>query len=118
MHAANPTMQKLFLDTLPRQTRRPHDDFEADRIAKLAAILLPKNRATRSPDMLMFIARHALTSVVQEAVCDRPEWLTGPAFREELVALLVKFLSPDRWLQNQSAGAIASVEKLTKPGDD
>ena len=95
MHAANPTMQKLFLDTLPRQTRRPHDDFEADRIAKLAAILLPKSRASRNPDMMMFIARHALTSVVHEAVCERSEWLTDPAFREELVAMLVSFLRAD-----------------------
>lgn len=95
MHAANPTMQKLFLDTLPRQTRRLHDDFEADRITKLAAMLLPKSRASRNPDMVMFIARHALTWVLHEAVCDRSEWLTDPAFREELVALLVSFLRAD-----------------------
>jgi AcrR family transcriptional regulator len=95
MHAANPTMQKLFLDTLPRQTRRLHDDFEADRIAKLAEVLLPKSRASQNPDMMLFIARHALTWVVHEAVCDRPEWLTDPAFREELVALLVSFLRAD-----------------------
>lgn len=95
MHAANPTMQKLFLDTLPRKTRRLHDDFEVDRITKLAAMLLPKSRASRNPDMVMFIARHALTWVVHEAVCDRSEWLTDPAFREELVALLVSFLRAD-----------------------
>lgn len=95
MHAANPTIQKVFLDTLPRQTRRLHDDFEADRITKLAAMLLPKSRASRNPDMVMFIVRHALTWVVHEAVCDRPEWLTDPAFREELVALFVSFLRAD-----------------------
>ncbi len=95
IHATNPTMQKLFLNTLPRQTRRVHDEFEADRIAKLATILLPKSRASRNPDMVMFIVRHALTWVVHEAVCDRSEWLTDPAFRDELVALLVKFLRPD-----------------------
>jgi AcrR family transcriptional regulator len=95
IHAANPAMQKLFLDTLPRQTRRLHDDFESDRITKLAGILLPKSRATRNPDMAMFIARHALTWVVHEAVCERSDWLTDPTFRDELVALLVNFLRPD-----------------------
>ena len=96
MHAANPAMQRLFLDALPRQTRRLHDDFEANRIAKLAAILLPKSRANQNPEMMLFIARHALTWVVHEAVCDRPEWLTDSAFREELVTLLVSFLRADR----------------------
>jgi AcrR family transcriptional regulator len=96
MHASNSAMQKLFLDTLPRRTRREHESFEADRLAKLAAILLPKSRASRHPDMMMFIARHAFTSVVHAAVCDRPKWLTDPAFRDELVALLTRFLAPDR----------------------
>lgn len=95
MHAANPTMHRLFLDTLPRQTRHSHDDFEADRIARIAAILLPKSRAGKDPDMMLFITRHALTWVVHEAVCERPEWLTDPAFRKELVALLVNFLRAD-----------------------
>jgi len=95
MHALNPAIQKLFLDTLPRQTRALHDGFEADRIAKLAAILTPKSRASGNPDMMMFIARHALTSVVHEAVCARSEWLTDAAFRDELVALMVNFLRPD-----------------------
>ena len=118
MHTVNAPTQKLFLDTLPRQTRRLHDDFEADRIAKLAAILLPKSRVSRNPDMVMFIARHALTSVVHEAVCDRSEWLTDPAFREECVALLVNFLRPDGWSQNHSAGAIAGDGKREKPAND
>jgi AcrR family transcriptional regulator len=52
MHAANPAMQRLFLDTLPRQTRHLHDDFEAGRLAKLATILLPKSRASQNPDMM------------------------------------------------------------------
>jgi AcrR family transcriptional regulator len=105
MHAANSAMQKLFLDTLPRRTRRTHEGFEADRLAKLAAILLPKSRASDNPDMMMFIARHAFTSVVHAAVCDRPEWLTDPAFRDELVALLTSFLAPGRRDEKVSRGS-------------
>lgn len=100
MHAANPRMHRLFLDTLPRQTRHPRDDFEAERIANIAAVLLPKSRASQNPDMMLFITRHALTWVVHEAVCERPEWLTDPAFREELVALLVNFLRASRCPQS------------------
>jgi AcrR family transcriptional regulator len=92
MHAEHPTIQKLFLDTLPRQTRHPHEHFEAERISKMAAILLPKSRASRNPDMMIFVTRHALMSIVHETVCERPEWLTDPVFREELVRLLVNFL--------------------------
>lgn len=95
MHAENPKIHRLFLNTLPRQTRRPRDDFEAERIAKISAALLPKSRASKNPDMILFIARHALTWVVHEAVCERPEWLTDFAFREELIALLVNFLRTD-----------------------
>ena len=42
--------------------------------------------------MMMFVTRHALMSIVHEAVCERPEWLTDPVFREELVRLLVNYL--------------------------
>jgi len=89
MHASNPRMHRLFLETLPRRT---HHDHEAGRIAKMAAILLPKSRPSQNPDMTLFIARQALTSVLHETICERPDWLKDPAFRDELVTLLVNFL--------------------------
>ena len=42
--------------------------------------------------MTMFITRHALRSVVHEAVCEKPEWLLDPDFREEIVKLIVNYL--------------------------
>ena len=42
MHAREPTMHKLFLETLPRQTCRPNDDFERGRISRLTALLRRK----------------------------------------------------------------------------
>lgn len=95
MHAGNPEIHKLFLNTLPRRTRHPRDDLEAERIAKFSAALLPKSRASKNPDMMLFIARHTLTWVVHEAVCERPEWLADLSFREELVTMLVNFLRAD-----------------------
>jgi len=92
MHVANPAMHKLFLEALPRQRRKADDHFEADRIAKMAAILLGNSRASANPDMMLFILRHALTWVLHEAVCERPDWLKDAAFREELVTLLVNYL--------------------------
>ena len=99
LHAANPAMHRLFLNTLPRRTRHPREDFETERIARLAEILLPKSRTSKNPDMMLFITRHALTWIVHEAVCEHPEWITDPVFREELVALIVGF----------SAGGLSSV---------
>jgi AcrR family transcriptional regulator len=92
MHAGEPTMHKLFLETLPRQTRHPNDHFEKERISKLTELLAPKSRASARPDMTMFITRHALRSVVHEAVCERPEWLLESDFREEIVRLIVNYL--------------------------
>lgn len=112
IHAAEPTMHKLFLQTLPRQTRHPNDHFEQERLAKLTAILAPKSRAANRPDMTMFITRHALTSVVHEAVCERPEWLLEPDFREEIVMLIVNYLGGTR---SGGSGRFAGVRPRTKP---
>ncbi len=111
MHAAEPTMHKLFLEALPRQTRHPNDQFERERMSKLTAILSPKSRSSRRPDMTMFITRHVLTSVVHEAVCERPEWLRDPDFREEIVMLLMNYLGPGR--PNDPAGFAADGEVQT-----
>lgn len=92
MHAREPTMHKLFLETLPRQSRHPNDHFEQDQIAKLTALLAPKSRASGRLDMTMFITRHVIRSVVHEAVCEKPEWLLEPDFREEIVKLIVNYL--------------------------
>ncbi len=110
MHAREPAMHKLFLETLPRQTRHPNAHFEQDRIAKLTAILAPKSRAPVHPDMTMFITRHALRSVVHEAVCERPEWLLEPDFREEIVLLLVNYLG-----ENGFSGLSAQRKSNTRP---
>jgi AcrR family transcriptional regulator len=91
-HASNPKMHKLFLETLPLQT---HHDHETGRIAKVATTLLSKSRSSQNPDMMLFIVRHALIWVLHGAVCERPDWLTDPAFRDELVTLLVNFLRAD-----------------------
>ena len=92
MHATNPAMHKLFLEALPRQSAKGDDRFETERIARMAAILLGHCRTSANPEMMLFILRHTLTQVLHEAVCERPEWLKDPAFREELVTLLVNYL--------------------------
>lgn len=93
MHARHPAMHKLFLEVLPRQTRHPNDHHEQERISQLTEVLAPKSRISRRPEMTMFVTRHALRSLVHEAVCDRPEWLMDPDFRDELVKLVVNYLA-------------------------
>ena len=80
-------------------------------MSKLTAILSPKSRSSSRPDMAMFITRHALTSVVHEAVCERPEWLRDPDFREEIVMLIMNYLGPGR--PNDPAGFAADGEVQT-----
>ncbi len=38
--------------------------------------------------MMIFIIHRGMLSLVNEAICDHPEWLETAAFREEFVRLL------------------------------
>lgn len=91
-HAENPAMHRTLLTTLPRTAR---DAMSSDRPAQLAALLGWKARPAAEPDMSLFIARHALLGVIDEAVCTRPEWLANPAFADELTRLLTDYLRPN-----------------------
>jgi AcrR family transcriptional regulator len=112
MHAREPKMHKLFLETLPRQARHPNDHHEQAQISKLTAILAPKSRASHRPDMMMFITRHALKSIVHEAVCEKPEWLLEPDFRSEIVKLIVNYLGG---LGDVPAGRSPNARQKAKP---
>ena len=84
-------MHRTLLTALPRTAR---DAGASDRPAQLAALLGPKVRSAAEPDISLFIARHALLGVIDEAVCARPEWLANPAFADELTRLLTGYLDP------------------------
>jgi AcrR family transcriptional regulator len=88
-HAANPAMHRTLLTALPRTVR---DEIAPGRPAQLAAIVGSKARSAAKPGMSLFIARHALLGVIDEAVCTKPEWLTNPAFADELTRLLTGYL--------------------------
>jgi AcrR family transcriptional regulator len=92
-HAHNPAMHRILLTSLPREAR---DASAPDRPAQLAALLGSKIRSGAEPAMNLFIARHALLGVIDEAVCVRPEWLTNPAFADELTRLLTAYLDSRR----------------------
>ncbi len=88
-HAENPALHQTLLLRLPRGGR---DAAAPDRLAQLSALLGPKARDARRPEMMIFAARHALLGVIDEAICARPEWLRDPDFRDELVHLLRRYL--------------------------
>lgn len=90
-HADNSSMHRVLLTALPRNIR---DAGAPERAAQLAGILASKIRASAEPEMTLFIARHALLGVIDEAVCARPEWLTHPVFADELTHLLAEYLQP------------------------
>ncbi len=92
-HADNLAMHRALLTALPRSAR---DDNAPGRLADLAALLGSKIRPDVDPDMSLFIARHALLGVIDEAICAQPEWLTNPVFAEELTRLLTDYLHPGR----------------------
>lgn len=92
-HADNREMHRILLTTLPRGVR---DARVPQRAAQLVALLGAKTRAADVRGMALFIARHALLGVIDEAVCARPEWLTNPVFADELTRLLTIYLDPRR----------------------
>jgi AcrR family transcriptional regulator len=92
-HAANPAMHRTLLTALPRSLR---DVQSPDRPAQLADMLGAKARSADEAGMSLFIARHALLGVIDEAVCTRPEWLANPVFAGELTRLLTAYLDPGR----------------------
>ena len=92
-HADNPAMHRTLLTALPRTVR---DAGAPGRPAQLAALLGSKIRSAAEPDMSLFIARHALLGVIDETICARPEWLSNPAFADELTRLLTGYLDPRR----------------------
>jgi AcrR family transcriptional regulator len=87
----NPGMHRTLLTSLPRSER---DASSSDRPAQLAAMFGTKIRSATVPGMNLFIARHALLGVIDEAVCTRPAWLSNPAFADELTRLLSTYLEP------------------------
>jgi AcrR family transcriptional regulator len=90
-HAANPAMHRTLLTTLPRTVR---DAASPERPVQLDALFGPKARSATESGMSLFIARHALLGVIDEAICTHPEWLTNPAFADELMRLLTSYLAP------------------------
>jgi AcrR family transcriptional regulator len=87
----NPGMHRTLLTSLPRSER---DASSSDRPAQLAAMFGTRIRSATVPGMNLFIARHALLGVIDEAVCTRPAWLSNPAFADELTQLLSTYLEP------------------------
>lgn len=90
-HSENKGVHRIILTTVPRNERAAVP-AEA-RMAQITALLAPKARPTPHTAMMMFIARHALLGVIDEAICERPEWLGDPTFAEELTGMLEGYLA-------------------------
>ena len=49
-------------------------------------------RSPKNLEIKAFIVVHAIESVIHDAAKERPDYLTDPAFAEELVELVDRFL--------------------------
>ncbi len=89
-HAANVQMHRAFLRQLPQSTRERLEGDES--LARFLSIFDGKVRAVGDREQIYFIVRHCLLAIVHGCVCDKPQWLRSPGFREEVVDLLYGFL--------------------------
>jgi AcrR family transcriptional regulator len=96
VHARTPKLVKSLLQSVPvlgsaeahRRARQQVVDLVVEALRARAGEL----RSPGNPEMKAFLVVHAVEDVVHDAAEERPEYLSDPAFAEELVALVERFL--------------------------
>jgi AcrR family transcriptional regulator len=96
IHARRPKLVRAILDLIPllgggealAGARQHVTDLVSEAMAeRRAEIRSPRNLAMKA-----FIVVHAIEGIIHDAARERPEYLTDPAFAEELVELVDRFL--------------------------
>jgi AcrR family transcriptional regulator len=96
VHAGKPELVRSILKALPFlggaealiRARQHVVDLVSDAMRRRPGEL----RSPENLDIKAFVVVHAIESVIHDAAQERPEYLTDPAFEQELVDLLERFL--------------------------
>ena len=96
VHARTPKLVTSLLQSVPvlgsaeahRRARQQVVDLVVEALRARGGEL----RSAGNPEMKAFLVVHAVEDVIHDAAEERPEYLGDPAFAEELVALVERFL--------------------------
>jgi len=92
-HAVNPELQRAFSQELPPLRYTEIASAEAPLFDEFRAWLARSATRIADPDLAMWMVATAADAVIHRAVVDRPEDLANGTIAEELVTLLVRYLT-------------------------
>jgi AcrR family transcriptional regulator len=96
-HAVDPSLHRVLIEQVPRIGRLERvSDFER-RTAELLRAALERRREELRPknlDLAVFVVVHAVEAITHAAVLTRPETLRDTALRDEIAALVLRYLTP------------------------
>ncbi|MGH7284913.1 MAG: TetR/AcrR family transcriptional regulator [Polyangiaceae bacterium] len=99
VHARKPTLVRSILSAIPflgvhelqvRARQEVVDAIAAAMRERQDELRLPKNLEMRA-----FLVVHAIEAAIHDAASERPEYLTDPAFADELAEMVERFLIDD-----------------------
>lgn len=95
MHTKNPRLHRVIIEQVPRVGRlNPVVAFRREMTEKLGALLAARGAelGVRNPEIVAFIVVNLVDSLKQSCLLERPEYLSEPAFLQELGDLLQRYL--------------------------
>jgi AcrR family transcriptional regulator len=108
-HAVNPELQRVFAEDLPQLAYPEVATIDAPLFAEFREFLTRSTAGIGDPELAMWMVATVANAVIHRAVVERPEDLSNGSIRDELVALLVRYLNGFR------QGAGHSVRKSASP---
>ena len=94
-HAVNPELQRVFSEDLPQLAYRDIEASDAPLFAEFRAFLT-RSAGIADPELAMWIVATVSGAVLHHAAVERPEDLSSGAIADELVTLLVRYLTVRR----------------------
>ena len=92
-HAVNPELQRVFTEDLPQLAYRDIEAADAPLFTEFRAFLTSKAAGIADPELAMWMVATVAGAVIHNAVVDRPKDLANGAIADELVTLLVRYLT-------------------------
>ena len=92
-HAVNPELQRVFAEDLPPLAYAEIASIDAPLFVEFREFLARSTAGIRDPELAMWIVATVANAVIHRAVVERPEGLSNGSIADELVTLLVRYLS-------------------------
>ena len=92
-HAVNPELQRVFAEDLPQLAYAEIATADAPLFAEFREFLTRATAGIGDPELAMWMVATVAGAVIHRAVVERPQDMSQGSIRDELVALLVRYLN-------------------------